>query len=96
MSVPTAIIIVLGEAHLRRILKSYARYYNETSERTWSLDKDAPFLARFSDPVGSAHTPSWVDFITITPGFKFSVHTGSAMTISAITRLVDGRGCCAT
>jgi hypothetical protein len=23
-------IIVLGEAHLRRILKSYARYYNET------------------------------------------------------------------
>ena len=23
-------IIVLGEAHLRRILQSYARYYNET------------------------------------------------------------------
>ena len=30
MSVPTAIVIVLGEAHLRRILKSYARYYNES------------------------------------------------------------------
>ena len=28
MSVPTAIVIVLGEAHLRRILKSYADYYN--------------------------------------------------------------------
>jgi len=26
-------IIVLGEAHLRRILKSYARYYNETRTR---------------------------------------------------------------
>jgi transposase InsO family protein len=25
-------IIVLGEAHLRRILKSYARYYNHASE----------------------------------------------------------------
>jgi transposase InsO family protein len=25
-------IIVLGEAHLRRILKSYARYYNRASE----------------------------------------------------------------
>jgi hypothetical protein len=31
MSVPTAIIIVLGEAHLRRILKSYADYYNPVS-----------------------------------------------------------------
>jgi hypothetical protein len=34
-------IIVLGEAHLRRILKSYARYYNKT--RTYlALDKDVP------------------------------------------------------
>ena len=33
--------IVLGEAHLRRILRAYAGYYN--SIRThWSLDKDAP------------------------------------------------------
>ena len=31
-------IIVLGEAHLRRILKSYARYYNETRTHL----KDAP------------------------------------------------------
>ena len=41
MSVPTAIVIVLGEAHLRRILKSYARYYNETRTHL-ALDKDAP------------------------------------------------------
>ena len=34
MSVPTAIIIVLGEAHLRRILKSYADYYNRASEHS--------------------------------------------------------------
>jgi transposase InsO family protein len=34
-------IIVLGETHLRRVLKSYADYYN--SARTHrSLDKDAP------------------------------------------------------
>ena len=34
-------VIVLGEAHLRRILQSYARYYNEI--RTYrSLNKDAP------------------------------------------------------
>jgi transposase InsO family protein len=34
-------IIVLGEAHLRRILESYARYYNETRTHL-ALDKDAP------------------------------------------------------
>lgn len=34
-------IIVLGEAHLRRILRSYARYYNDIRTH-WSLSKDAP------------------------------------------------------
>src|SRR6267142_1723384 len=31
-------IIVLGEAHLRRILKSYARYYNETRAHSGTTD----------------------------------------------------------
>ncbi len=34
-------IIVFGEEHLRRVLHSYARYYNETRTHR-SLDKDAP------------------------------------------------------
>ena len=34
-------IIVVGEAHLRRILKSYARYYNETRTHL-ALEKDTP------------------------------------------------------
>ena len=33
--------LTLGEVHLRRILKSYARYYNETRTHL-ALDKDAP------------------------------------------------------
>src|ERR1700724_3129881 len=33
-------------------------------------------LARFSEPVSSVHAPSWADFITATPAFKLSVHTG--------------------
>src|SRR5260221_232096 len=36
------------------------------------------FLARFGEPVSSVHTPSWADFITATPAFKLSVHTGGA------------------
>jgi transposase InsO family protein len=34
-------IIVLGEAHLRRILRAYAGYYNDVGPHR-SLDKDAP------------------------------------------------------
>ena len=33
--------VVLGDAHLRRILRSYARYYNDIRTHR-SLDKDAP------------------------------------------------------
>jgi transposase InsO family protein len=35
-------MVVLGEAHLRRVLKSYARYYNESRIHR-ALSKDAPF-----------------------------------------------------
>jgi transposase InsO family protein len=35
-------MVVLGEAHLRRVLNSYARYYNESRIHR-SLNKDAPF-----------------------------------------------------
>jgi transposase InsO family protein len=35
-------IIILGEMHLRRILKSYADYYNCVRTLNWSLNKDAP------------------------------------------------------
>jgi transposase InsO family protein len=34
-------LIVLGEAHLRRVLRAYARYYNNI-RTDWSLAKDAP------------------------------------------------------
>jgi hypothetical protein len=44
-------IIVLGEAHLRRILKFYADYYDRVRTHR-SLDRDAPVSrARFSEPV---------------------------------------------
>jgi transposase InsO family protein len=43
--------IVLGEAHLRRILRNYARYYNEVRTHR-SLDKDAP-ESRPVQPIGN-------------------------------------------
>lgn len=45
-------IIVWGEAHLRRILKFYADYYNRVRTHR-SLDKDAPVSRAFSDQVAS-------------------------------------------
>jgi hypothetical protein len=44
-------IIVLGEAHLRRILKSYADYYNSVRTHR-SLNKDAP-VTRQIQRIGS-------------------------------------------
>jgi transposase InsO family protein len=44
-------IVALGEGHLRRVLKSYARYYNEVRTHR-SLDKDAP-LSRPVQRTGS-------------------------------------------
>jgi transposase InsO family protein len=44
-------IVALGETHLRRVLKSYARYYNEVRTHR-SLDKDAP-ISRPVQRVGS-------------------------------------------
>ena len=43
--------VVSGEAHLRRLLKSYAAYYNAVRTHL-SLDKNAPNFRRF-ETVGS-------------------------------------------
>ena len=43
-------IVILGEAHLRRILRAYAAYYNRVRTHL-SLDKDAP-LVRSVERVG--------------------------------------------
>ena len=46
--------VVLGEAHLRRILQTYARYYNNIRTHR-SLDKDAP-LSRPVQRIGSINS----------------------------------------
>ncbi len=71
-------IVIWSEAHLRRILQAYARYYNDIRTHR-SLDKDAPAF-RSVQRVGTItrHTQSSADFITITFGFRFWVHTAPA------------------
>ena len=78
---------MLSEAHLRQVLKCYARYHNETrTHLAWTRMR--PFLARFSEPVWSGHLASWVDFITTTPELQFSVHSVTMQSCH------DGRGVC--
>lgn len=43
-------VIIFGERHLRHVLQSYLRYYNETRTHL-SLDKDAP-ISRSVEPIG--------------------------------------------
>src|SRR5262249_47493047 len=40
-SITSSATVVWGETHLRRILRTYARYYNDIRTH-WALDKDAP------------------------------------------------------
>src|SRR5450755_981248 len=67
-------IIVLGEAHLRRILGSYAEYYNHV--RTYgSFNKDAPVFRPVQRTGSIKPFPILGGFTTITSAFRFSVHT---------------------
>ncbi len=61
-------ILVLSEAHLRRILRAYADYYNRTRAHL-ALGKDAP-LGRPVQVAGSLTAiPFAVDSITNTSGW---------------------------
>ena len=81
-------LIVLGEAHLRRILRSYAGYYNEIRTHR-SLNKDAP-ISRTVQRIGTSnHTPSSADFITITSGFSFRHTQGVTTDVCLIFPAID-------
>jgi hypothetical protein len=64
-------LIVLGEAHLRRILRAYARYCNDIRTH-WSLAKDAP-VSRPIQRTGSIQSypyPWWASSL-LRPGLDF-------------------------
>jgi hypothetical protein len=77
----------LGEAHLRRILKTYAGYYNKIRTHR-SLDKDAPAFRPVQRVGNMRHTRSSVGFITITYGFRFSVQTGGPLYFGVLAAVV--------
>jgi transposase InsO family protein len=63
-------IIGLGEAYLRRILKFYTRYYNETRTHL-ALDKDAPLSRTVMRAWRILADRSSADCITNMSGFDF-------------------------
>jgi hypothetical protein len=74
MSVPTAIIIVSGEAHLRRNLFPIL-LTTTPSERIGRWTRMRRVFVRFNRSESFVHTRSSVGFTIITSGFEFSVHT---------------------
>src|SRR5215813_11377653 len=67
----------LCEEHLRRVLNSYAGYYNEMRTH-WSLNKDAP-ASRPVQQTGNVMR-FWAVSITATSESRFLVHTGAFST----------------
>ena len=60
--------MIFGERHLRRVLKSYSVYYNETRTHL-GLDKDTP-LPRPIQRTGTIEAkPVYSDCITATRGY---------------------------
>ena len=80
--------IVLGEAHLRRILRSYARYYN-TIRTHWSLDKDAP-VYRPIQRTGIINSHAILGAMIVVPlPEKGSRTSGYPAIMSLVTRLAS-------
>ena len=69
--------VVLGEAHLRRILQTYTRYYNDIRTHR-SLHKDAPVSRHIQRTGMISSRRTSADFTTTICGFRISVHTGQA------------------
>src|SRR5258707_89048 len=62
-------VVVFSERHLRHLLLSYMKYYNEARTHL-SLEKDAP-VSRAVDRAGHILCrPPWADCITNMPGFN--------------------------
>jgi hypothetical protein len=80
-------IVVFGEAHLLRILRSYARYYNDVRTHR-SLERCSGLSP--GSAVRQHHLVShpWADSITAMPGSGFSVHT--------VGQKAEARGCVAS
>jgi hypothetical protein len=75
---------VFGEAHLRRILKAYASYYNDVRTHL-SLDKDAPEFRHSETGAASPRFHSWAGCIITRFGFRFSA--GTAFNVARIAQI---------
>jgi hypothetical protein len=63
-------MVIFGETHLRRILSTYAAYYNQARTHL-ALQKDAPLHRAVTDLVALSRFLSWQGYITNTSGYDF-------------------------
>jgi hypothetical protein len=68
-------VLILSEAHLRKILSSYAKYYNQARTHL-ALKKIARYNGRSNGSVGSPPFPSWPGYILIRPDLIFGKDKG--------------------
>jgi len=63
-------MLIFGESHLRRILASYAAYYNQARTHL-ALRKMRPCIEQSNGPVPLSPFQSWQDCIIDTSGYDF-------------------------
>ena len=95
-------MIVFGEAHLRRVLRSYASYYNETRTHR-SLDKDAPMhrpIQRLGPEITSdprrTSSPVRPDLVFGTHSFEWRTRNGGlemSWSYTRAARRYRGKSC---
>jgi Integrase core domain len=87
-------LVVAGEAHLRRTLKTYVAYYNEVRTHL-TLDRDAPDGRRSERSAPSWRYRFWVGYIINMFGFSFLTsdrfHLASVLSIRRLLKM-DGAG----
>jgi Integrase core domain len=69
-------VVVLGERHLRHLLRSYMTYHNEARTHL-SLDKDTPIPREVKASAGSSQSHISADCITNTFASDFTIRTGN-------------------
>ena len=76
-------VVVFGERHLRHLLNSYQKYYNQARTHL-SLHKDAPIPRAVQTEVARWRCQFWADCTTNISGRKFPTGTAAYLTAGEI------------
>jgi hypothetical protein len=78
-------VVVVGERHLRHVLATYQKYYNEVRTHL-SLQKDAPVGVMCAERGAWVRRRSWAGYTINMFEFEFATGTGGEASVAACPR----------